>query len=289
MVNRAQLLRSLDLRPNEWQIAVAAVAAALGVQLSLAPITADAPFLLFFGAIALSAWLGGVRAGILATGLSVLVAELSLAPPYWHADLSLAWWVRIGIFFAEGVFISVAAQRQTSATGSTVSLARGGAPELEARPVRISAVIREVMTSMQPDAVSKGVRLETVIDHGVGAVQGTPQCPRQVVASLVSNAIRSTPTGGRVCVRVRRRRDDVEVSVVDTGQGIAEPEIERIFLPHGPAAGSLARARQQIRMQGGDLTAFSAGPGTGATFTLHLRRRQLFAPSAREAVQQIAV
>jgi signal transduction histidine kinase len=142
---------------------------------------------------------------------------------------------------------------------------------------------------MQRDAATKGVRLETVIDHGVGAIQGTAQCPRQVVASLVSNAIRATPSGGRVCVRVRRRRQEVELSVVDTGEGIAEPQLERIFLSHGPEAGSLARAREQVRLHGGEMTAFSAGPGTGATFTLRLQRQQLVAPAAREAVEQLAV
>ena len=288
MVNRLGMLRRLDPRSHDWVVAIGAVAVALGVKFALGPITADAPFLLFFGAVIVSAWLGGLWAGVLATALSALVAELSMTPPYWQFDPSLSSWLRIGLFAAEGVFISAAAQTRIPSQIGDRSEALDAVPPHDARPVRISAVVREVMTSLQRDAMTKGVRLETVIDHGIGAIQGDAECPRQVVANLVSNAIRHTPTGGRVCVRVRRRRQDVELSVVDTGQGISEPDLDQLFLALGQDAGSLARARQQVRLHGGDMTAFSAGPGTGATFTVRLRR-QIFAPSAHQAVQQLAV
>ena len=288
MVSSPGSLRRLDPRTRACIVAVAAVAAALAVKLALGAIAADAPFLLFFGAVIVSAWLGGWWAGALTTGLSALVADLSLSPPYWHFEPSFSAWLRLALFLAEGLFISAVAHLQGARAGGSEALAGDDPAFRETRPVRISAVVREVMTAMQRDAAAKGVRLETVIDHGIGAVQGDAECPRQVVANLVSNAIRHTPTGGRICVRVRHRRQDVELSVVDTGQGMADADLERIFAAYGAEVGSLARARHQVRRHGGELSAFSAGPGTGATFTVRLRR-QLFAPTTAETMHQLAV
>lgn len=297
MVNTARLLRRLDVRSDRWLVAVGSVLLALSVKIALGPITADAPLLLFFGAVILSARLGGFGAGVLATGLSAVLADFTLTPPYWQFDPSLSWLLRVALFVGEGVFISAAAQtvsmngarQRVRGAGAAPSVVEAsGALGRDARPVRISTLVRELMASMQESASAKGVCLETVIDHGTGVTQGDRDRLRQVVASLVSNAIKFTPAGGRVCVRVRRRRQDVELSVVDTGEGIAEHDLEQIFLPSRSEAGSLAKARQQVRLHGGEMTAYSAGPGTGATFTVRLRR-MLFAPSAREPHQQLAV
>ena len=296
MENPSRLLHRIDARADTWLVALGTVAVALAIKLALGPITADAPLLLFFGAVIVSAWLGGFWAGVVATALSAVVADLQMVPPHWQIDLSPSWALRLLLFVGEGVFISAAAQspllhvpglamfRARSAPGGepTAQLARN------ARPVRMSALVREVIASMRDEASAKDVYIETVIDHGTGAIEGDRDRLHQVVSSLVSNAIKFTPAGGRVCVRVRRRRRDVELSVVDTGRGIAEHDLEEIFRPSGSDAGSLATARQQVRLHGGAMSVYSAGPGTGATFTVRLRRL-LFAPSAREPHQQLAV
>ena len=75
---------------------------------------------------------------------------------------------------------------------------------------------------------------------------------------------------------------------MDTGQGIAEQDLEGIFHSARPDAEVLAQVRQQVLLHGGEMTVYSAGTGTGATVTVRLRRL-LFAPSAREAEQQLAV
>lgn len=291
MGNSSRLLQRIDARADVWFAAVGSVVVALGIKLALGPITADAPLLLFFGAVIFSAWLGGFRAGVLATLLSALVADFELVPPHWQFDVSMAWALRMLLFVGEGVFISAAAQ-------SRVWHARGAAPEArnrpdgqlswDARPVRMSALVREVTASMRNDASAKDVCVETVIDHGTGAIEADSDGLRQIVASLVRNAITSTPPGGRVCVRVRRRRHYVELSVMDTGQGIAEQDLEGIFHSARPDAEVLAQVRQQVLLHGGEMTVYSAGTGTGATVTVRLRRL-LFAPSAREAEQQLAV
>jgi K+-sensing histidine kinase KdpD len=290
MGNASRLPRSLDARVDVWLVAVGSVVLALGIRLALGPITADAPLLLFFGAVILSARLGGFRAGVLATALSALVIDFELIPPHWQFDVSMAWALRLVLFIGEGVFISAAAQsRALRAPGVAPEAERGlsGQLSLDARPVRVSALVREVTASMQDEASAKNVCVETVIDHGTGAIEGDSESLRQIVAGLVRNAIAFTPAGGRVCVRLRRRRDHVELSVVDTGQGIAEQDLEAILLVSGPNAGRLAQVRQQVRLHGGEMTVYSAGPGTGATVTVRLQRL-IYAPSAR-APEQLAV
>ena len=275
---------------DRWLVAVGSVVAALGIKLALGPVMADAPLLLFFGAVIVSAWLGGFGAGVLATMLSAVLADFTLAAPHWQFEASTAWALRLVLFIGEGLFISAAAQSRLfgAADGAPAAGAEIDARlARDARPLRMSTLVREVMASMQEQASALDVHIETVIDHGTGAIEGDSVGLRQMVASLVGNAIKFTPAGGRVCVRVRRRRHHVELSVVDTGQGIAEQDLETIFTACGPA-GSLARVRQQARLHGGELTVYSAGPGTGATFTVRLRRL-LFAPSAREPQRQLAV
>ena len=100
----------------------------------------------------------------------------------------------------------------------------------------------------------------------------------QVFANLLRNALQHTPPGGVVSLRSERRPEAAVVQVADTGEGIQPGHLERIFerfyRVDGPSAASggagigLTIARGIARAHGGDLTAASAGPGRGATFTV---------------------
>jgi signal transduction histidine kinase len=194
------------------------------------------------------------------------------------------------LFVGEGLFISVAAQSAMRRAGAADELADadvagcGAATQLSPhpRPVRMSSLVREVLVAARAEAAAKDVSIETVIDRGTGAVEGDRAALRDVIATLLSNALKVTPAGGRVCVRVRRRGNDVEISVLDTGRGVVAQDMEQIFFPGDAMAGNLARARRHVRQHGGELTVYSAGPGTGATFTVTLRRL-LFVPSTLAA------
>lgn len=284
MLNPSRLMQRIDARSDALLVAIGSVVAALAIKLAFGPIAADAPLLLFFGAVIVSAWLGGFRAGALATVLSALVVDLQPGPPHWHAEIGLPWALRMMLFVGEGLFISAAAQSALLRTGDAEASGGSAEAELEAaqlspnpRPVRISSLVREVLAAVRTQANAKDVSIETVIDHGTGAVEGDHAGLREVVATLITNAVKFTPAGGRVCVRVRRRGNDVELSVVDTGRGIVAQDMEQIFLPGEADAGKLARARRQVHLHGGEMTFYSAGPGTGATFTV-LLRRLLFIP-----------
>jgi histidine kinase len=119
-------------------------------------------------------------------------------------------------------------------------------------------------------------------------VQGTGQLPvmadqdriTQVLTNIIGNALTATPAGGSVTVEARARVPLAQVVVTDTGVGLAEADLERVFerfyrAPGQPrrSAGSgigLTIARNIARAHGGDVVAVSAGPDRGAAFTLAL-------------------
>jgi PAS domain S-box-containing protein len=160
-----------------------------------------------------------------------------------------------------------------------VSRIVSGKIRLNVQAVELAVVVDNAVTTMQPAADAKGVRLQTLVDPRVGPISGDPDRLQQVVWNLVSNAVKFTPKGGRVQVVLERINSYVELVVSDTGVGIT-PE----FLPHvfdrfrqadsGPTRKSgglglgLAIVRHLVELHGGSVHADSGGADKGATFTL---------------------
>jgi PAS domain S-box-containing protein len=156
-----------------------------------------------------------------------------------------------------------------------------GKLHLEIRPVELASLTESVVESMRPAAEARRIKLQLLIDSTVGVVSGDPDRLRQIVWNLVSNAIKFTPRGGRVQVRLERIDSRVELTVSDTGKGIS-PE----FLPHvfdrfrqadatttrayGGLGLGLAIVRQLVEMHGGTAHVESEGEGHGSTFTVTL-------------------
>ena len=97
--------------------------------------------------------------------------------------------------------------------------------------------------------------------------------------NLLDNAVRYTPPGGRILVRVRRVGHEAELSVTDTGRGIAREDLERIFGRFERGSGSehlggtglgLALVRELVQSHGGTVSVSSDGPDRGSCFTLRL-------------------
>lgn len=162
-----------------------------------------------------------------------------------------------------------------------VSRIVAGALHLEARPIMAAPVVEAALAATRPAAEAKGVLVTAVLDEQDAPVRGDPGRLQQVVLNLVTNAIKFTPSGGRVEVGVTRRESAVEISVRDTGQGIAPERLAEIFSPlgvvstHARSDGGglglgLAIARHLVELHGGTLRAASAGPEQGATFTVTL-------------------
>ena len=161
-----------------------------------------------------------------------------------------------------------------------VSLILAGRLRLDARPIQVAPVVEAALDSMQPAAAAKSIRLESDLDRTAGSVFGDPTRLQQIVWNLVSNAIKFTPSGGRVDVRLARRGPAVEITVTDTGQGIAGQQIPGIFNRFGDGHLSstsqgglglgLAIVRHLVDLHRGSIEAASSGVGQGATFTVTL-------------------
>ncbi len=161
-----------------------------------------------------------------------------------------------------------------------VSRILSGKLSLDVRPIMVAPAVEAALAAMQGTAEAKGVGLESTLDETAGPVRADPARLQQVVWNLVSNAIKFTPSGGRVEIRLARRGPAVEVSVRDTGKGIEAEQLSQIFTPavvthssRQPQGGlgiGLVIVRHLVELQRGAVHAESAGPGRGATFTVTL-------------------
>ncbi len=162
-----------------------------------------------------------------------------------------------------------------------VSRVISGKMRLEVRPLDLTAVIEAAVDAVLPAAAAKEIRMQRVLDSGASMVSGDPARLQQVIWNLLTNAIKFTPKGGRVHVRLERVNSHVEIIVSDSGQGIAADVLPFVFerfrqadststRAHGGLGLGLAIVRHLVEMHGGTVEAESAGAGAGATFTVKL-------------------
>jgi len=152
-----------------------------------------------------------------------------------------------------------------------------GVFSVEARPVRVADVLEPTLRVFTPVAARRHVALS--FDGAIDTpIRADPQKLRQALDNLVANALKFTPRGGRVRIRVWREDDHVFFEVADTGPGIADEEKETIFDryrqgSHGRAAGGaglgLAIARGIAEAHHGTI-AVEEGDLGGASFRIAL-------------------
>src|SRR3954469_5725196 len=175
------------------------------------------------------------------------------------------------------------ARIQTQLISDLLDMSRiiSGKVRLDVQRVDLAPVINAAVDSVRPSAENKGIRLQKVLDPLAGPVSGDPNRLQQVVWNLLSNAIKFTPKGGKIEVLLERINSHVEITVSDTGQGIA-PD----FLPHvfdrfrqfdssttrhqGGLGLGLAIVKQLVELHGGQISAKSPGEGQGASFSVRL-------------------
>jgi signal transduction histidine kinase len=175
-----------------------------------------------------------------------------------------------------------------------------GKLRLNIGPVDAASVINAALDSVQLAAETKGIRLEVTLDASVRHISGDAGRLQQIVWNLLSNAIKFTPAGGRVEVRLERAdsatsdtspTSNVQIRVIDTGQGINLAFLPFIFDRFRQADGSSTRShgglglglsivRHLVELHGGTVHADSPGEGCGATFTIRLPL-----PMAKETVK----
>ena len=164
-----------------------------------------------------------------------------------------------------------------------VAAIEAGQIQLEIRRVPIADLVREAVETMRPMAGEKGISLELDDVDGDLTAAADPGRLRDIVLNLLSNALKFTPSGGRIRVSARSdpahsgREEMVRIDVRDSGIGVADLDRERIFEtfvrtagPSYPGTGlGLAISRELARLHGGDLTVVSP-VGVGSTFSVHL-------------------
>ena len=181
------------------------------------------------------------------------------------------------------------ARLQTQMIEDLLDLSRivSGKIQLNLESVAIEAVVSQALQSLHPAAAVNGVQL-TATFHDTAAVVGDPERLQQVFSNLVGNALKFTPSGGRVEVSVATAGPTVSVRVSDTGEGI-EPQFlphlferfrqanARITRTHGGLGIGLSIVKQLVELHDGTVSASSAGKGLGSQFTVSLP----LAPAAR--------
>ncbi|WP_193199429.1 PAS domain S-box protein [Nostoc sp. MG11] len=147
--------------------------------------------------------------------------------------------------------------------------------------VDLHATIAAALETVRLAAEAKSIEIQMLLSNDVGQVMGDGDRLQQVIWNLVSNAVKFTPSGGRVEIRLEQVDFNAQIKVTDTGKGI-NPE----FLPHvfeyfrqadakttrifGGLGLGLAIVRNLVELHGGTVEVESAGEGQGATFTVKL-------------------
>ncbi|MGC8968649.1 MAG: ATP-binding protein [Thermus sp.] len=156
----------------------------------------------------------------------------------------------------------------------------GQGVRLKSERVDLKALLSQAAEEVRPLARRKGVALRLTLPRGEAWVYGDPNWLYQAVLNVLNNAIKYTPKGGKVAVRLLVGRDQYGVAVADTGPGIPKEEQERVFEPfyrastRGEAEGTglgLALVKRVLEAHGGEVRLRSR-LGRGSTFLLLLPR-----------------
>ena len=175
------------------------------------------------------------------------------------------------------------ARAQTQIIEDLLDMSRivSGKIRLDVQLIELADVIDAALSTVQPAAESKGIRLQKIIDPRVSPVHGDASRLQQIVWNLLSNAVKFTPKGGRVQIALQRINSHIEINVSDTGEGIAPDFLPYLFerfrqadasttRPHAGLGIGLALVKHLTELHGGTVSASSPGKEQGSTFTVKL-------------------
>lgn len=166
-------------------------------------------------------------------------------------------------------------------------VSRVEAHQLDLHPTRVSlnGVVQDAVKAAAPGYATKGVSLETNVPANAADVELDRERVAEVLANLLANALRHTPTGGNVRIAAKADENRAEIAVIDSGEGIPAEHLQRVFerffrvdparsRSSGGTGIGLAIVRAIVKAHGGSITASSEGTDRGATFTVRLPTRQ---------------
>jgi signal transduction histidine kinase len=156
-----------------------------------------------------------------------------------------------------------------------------GRMQLAIEALDLGAIIASAVETVRPGTEAKNLSLRIDVDPELPTLHGDGARLQQILWNLLSNAVKFTPPGGRITVSARRGGMGVLVAIADTGAGL-----DTDFLPYafdrfrqgdqsftrtqGGLGLGLAIVKNLVELHGGQVTAFSDGPNTGATFVVEL-------------------
>jgi signal transduction histidine kinase len=157
----------------------------------------------------------------------------------------------------------------------------GGQLRLDIADVDLASVLRSVLDSVGPAIQAKRIALQLDVDEALGMIRGDRDRLQQIIWHLLSNAIKFTPVDGDLAVHLERRRSAVELTISDSGAGIAPAFLPHVFEPFRQQDGSTTRqygglglglslVRELVELHGGSIAVESKGEGQGATVHVHL-------------------
>ena len=163
-----------------------------------------------------------------------------------------------------------------------LSKVEAGQVELQVEPFSLRDALERGVSMVREQATTNGVQVALHANGGLDAVTGDERRIRQVIFNLLSNAVKFTEEGGLVDVGAEQRNGEVEVSVADTGPGIAAEDLDRIFeefqqtetgaRQHEGTGLGLALSKRFVEMHGGRIWCESElGKGSTFHFTLPLK------------------
>jgi signal transduction histidine kinase/CheY-like chemotaxis protein len=181
----------------------------------------------------------------------------------------------------ETIYRNAKSQTQLVADLLDVSRIISGKLRLDVRTVDLINIVNAAIDSIRPATEAKGIRLHTILDPAAGPISGDADRLQQIVWNLLTNAVKFTPKGGRIQVKVQRVDSQVEVVVTDSGVGISQEFLPFVFdrfrqadasstRIHGGLGLGLSIVRQLVDLHGGSVSVQSEGEGKGATFTITL-------------------
>jgi PAS domain S-box-containing protein len=156
-----------------------------------------------------------------------------------------------------------------------------GTIRVDRHPMSLGPVVSSALATAASPAAAKSVSLEATLDPRIGEVLGDRDRLEQVFSNLIGNAVKFTPRGGSVRVRLERDGEAAKIVVEDTGRGISAEFLPHVFerfrqaesttrRSHGGLGIGLSIVRHLVELHGGTVTAASRGENEGATFTVTL-------------------